>query len=576
MIVGNEEAVIERCLDAFAPAFDELCIVRAVGNQTPDQTIERARQWCRRHERLFFADEYTNDPECAGWPHVDDFGAARNRAFDLAMSDWVFWADADDIVKPGCRFERLRELVAAVNAPDVLLCPYDVPGTHKAPLRERVFRRSIRPRWTFPVHENVLLGPEIRTAPAFELVWLHAPLSAKPRSTGRNLAILQHAIRHTATQLYYIHQEHYYAGHRDESKRWGEITARMPGLHPSFAYELQNNLGKTAPSAVEAMENFARAHSILPHCREAIAGMATAALEQGDLVRAETLTEQLIRLPEPPLDRRPWTHELKWYKWAAIDLRARVLRLMHRIAEADQLVAESFGKPVISLIHATRGRNQRAWQCRDHWLSAASDATRIEHIMCVDQDDPDGIGFARQFVHTITPPGGGCVAAWNAGAHVAVGQVLVQLSDDWMPCYGWDTLLLEAIGSDLTRPRVVAVSDGHRTDDLLCMAICTRQRWEQQGRELFSGEYLSMYSDNEFSYRAWSDGVVIDARDRIQFAHLHPAFGQGAWDATYARSNDPQRYATGRATFLHRNPDADPQKWAPLPCVEPPLQSAHS
>ena len=92
------------------------------------------------------------------------------------------------------------------------------------------------------------------------------------------------------------------------------------------------------------------------------------------------------------------------------------------------------------------------------------------------------------------------------------------------------------------------------------MAICTRARWEKQGGELFDPEYESVFSDNEFSHRAWRDGVVIDARKRIEFIHTHPAFQSAPMDATYEHNNKRERYERGNETFKRRNPDAD-TKW---------------
>ena len=91
------------------------------------------------------------------------------------------------------------------------------------------------------------------------------------------------------------------------------------------------------------------------------------------------------------------------------------------------------------------------------------------------------------------------------------------------------------------------------------MAIVSRARWEAQGREMFSPDYESMYSDNEYSFRAHRDGIVIDARS-LTFTHHHPAFGKGQTDETYERQNAPEKYKRGRDTFLRRNPDAE--KWA--------------
>lgn len=179
-----------------------------------------------------------------------------------------------------------------------------------------------------------------------------------------------------------------------------------------------------------------------------------------------------------------------------------------------------------------------------NWLRAADNPDAIEHIFGLDQDDYASAPLAtvRNVVnHPIA--GHGPVGAWNACAAASSGQVLVQLSDDWEPVQGWDTAILSAIG-DTTKSSVLAVSDGHRKDDLLCMAILTRARYKQQGH-LFHPEFFSMHSDNWFSECAFRDGVVIDARDCITFEHMHPAFGKAEVDETYARSNDSYRYKTG-------------------------------
>ena len=80
-------------------------------------------------------------------------------------------------------------------------------------------------------------------------------------------------------------------------------------------------------------------------------------------------------------------------------------------------------------------------------------------------------------------------------------------------------------------------------------------RLEAQGDLFFDG-YESVFSDNEFSHRAWRDGIVIDARDRFRFEHQHPAFGKAQMDATYAHNNSRDRYVAGEAIFKTRNPDA--------------------
>src|SRR6201999_4037305 len=103
----------------------------------------------------------------------------------------------------------------------------------------------------------------------------------------------------------------------------------------------------------------------------------------------------------------------------------------------------------------------------------------------------------------------------------STGDVLVQLSDDWTPTDGWDEEFVRRL-RDVSQPAVLRPSDGHRRDDLLCMAILTRARFVQQGEFLHSG-YLGVFSDDEFSFQAFLDGVVIDARDLV-LTHHHPHY----------------------------------------------------
>ena len=83
-----------------------------------------------------------------------------------------------------------------------------------------------------------------------------------------------------------------------------------------------------------------------------------------------------------------------------------------------------------------------------------------------------------------------------------------------------------------------------------------RARYERQGGEMFHAGYASVFSDNEFSHRAFKDGVVIDKRSELVFDHHHPAFGKGKMDATYQHTNAADRYKAGEALFKARNPDA--------------------
>jgi len=208
--------------------------------------------------------------------------------------------------------------------------------------------------------------------------------------------------------------------------------------------------------------------------------------------------------------------------------------------------------PKISVCHATRGRPEQAIGCRQLWMAKASDPWAVEWIFSVDDDDATAAKL-KAFQPVSGP--GGCVAAWNRAAEKARGDILVQGSDDWDPPQDWDKILLDRIG-DTSKPSVLAISDGHRKDDLLCMAILTRARWEQQGRVMFAPEYdeaSGIYSDNEFSLRAHRAGVIIQAKD-VVFTHNNPLWSQTPPDDEYRRHNSKANYEKGEAIFKARNP----------------------
>jgi hypothetical protein len=211
--------------------------------------------------------------------------------------------------------------------------------------------------------------------------------------------------------------------------------------------------------------------------------------------------------------------------------------------------------PKISLLHATRGRPQQALEAREKWLAAATSPKHIEHIFGVDGDDePTQRAVARLPHRVVAEKGGGCVAAWNLAAQASSGDILVQLSDDWTPVAGWDEEFARRLRA-VDQPGVLRISDGHRRDDLLCMAILTRARLRQQGEFLHAG-YVGIYSDDEFSFRAYQEGVVIDARDLV-LTHDHPNYNPAVeMDETYLNQNSTERDKSGRRLFLKRNPRA--------------------
>ena len=91
MIVKNEEAVLDRCLGSVADLVEEIIIV---DTGSTDRTKE-------------IAAGYTDKIYDFQWIH--DFSAARNYAFSLASCDYIYSADADEVLDAENR-ERFRTL----------------------------------------------------------------------------------------------------------------------------------------------------------------------------------------------------------------------------------------------------------------------------------------------------------------------------------------------------------------------------------------------------------------------------------------------------------------------------------
>ncbi len=147
MIVRNEEAVLQRCLDSVKDLVDELVIV---DTGSTDRTRE-------------IAAAYT--PHVYDFPWIDDFSAARNFAFDQATREYCMWLDADDLFEEKDR-EAFREMKERLTSEvDAVMLPYHIAfdETGKPTFsyeRERIVRRGMF-RWQGRVHETIPVGGQV-------------------------------------------------------------------------------------------------------------------------------------------------------------------------------------------------------------------------------------------------------------------------------------------------------------------------------------------------------------------------------------------------------------------------------
>jgi len=667
LIAGNVEEYIERCLKSFAPIADEICLVRAIGNLVPDRTIEIAERvaqasslagkatgtdcptfrWAEYENKGKFrhviTQEEIDNPEnptlrydqsqlgqviegdTSDWPHLDDFAAARQQSFDMAAGDYIFWVDTDDVLKEGAEFVRLH---ADRYSYPVFMFPYDIFGRGVDFTRERMILRGSG-KWTFPVHECFKFNnPNIQGIQDDRVVVQHLPHTSKTGSNDRNLRIMEAIPEKDLTPglLYHLHGELLgMPGRQQEAIKYAKKALECKDLGRPERYEIFLNLGRMAQAPNEARALFHQAYMVDPCRREALGLLTCSALDYQYYPEAMAYSRQMLATTKPA--RESWNDRNGAYDWLGIDIYTQALRMNGEMAEAERCrkrLLERAETPIISLIHATRGRARQASIARKLWFDLAEHPEAIEHIFVFDEDDEDSAPLKRMH-HLIVPKGGGCVNAWNSGAIVSTGDIIIQMSDDWMPLPRWDTLILERFGragsplpadgpgaqrSDapyLDVPRVLAVSDGHRKDDLLCMAIMTRAYFCLD-YFMFHPLFWGVYSDNWFTKEAYRRGMVIEARDLV-FTHNHPLFnGQNsqkkggdatmtagstkvdssipsqsdaaptvqpagaALDTTYALQNAPRRYVEGKAvldylsasTLQPFNPST-PTDWSTIP-----------
>ena len=176
MIVKNEEKVLARCLNSLAGIAEETIIV---DTGSTDATKEIARR-------------YTDKVYDFEW--IDDFAAARNFSFSKAGMEYIYVADADEVLDEPerQRFLQLkRTLDRSVEIVQMLYTNQLEFGTtynYDEELRPKLYRRLREFVWQEPLHEAVRLEPVILDT---NIRVRHAPVSTHAE---RDFSVITRAI----------------------------------------------------------------------------------------------------------------------------------------------------------------------------------------------------------------------------------------------------------------------------------------------------------------------------------------------------------------------------------------------
>lgn len=202
MIVKNEERILARCLDSVKDLVDEIVIVDT-GSTDATKRI---------------AAEYTDKIYDFVW--IDDFSAARNFAFSKASEEYIYSADADEVLSEENRqrFRLLKEtLLPEIEIVQMKYGNQLQNGTvynFDEEYRPKLFRRLRNFVWEEPIHEMVRLEPVVYDS---GIVITHMP---EENHAGRDLGNFRKQIaagRQLSRRLYGMYaRELFLAGEKSD------------------------------------------------------------------------------------------------------------------------------------------------------------------------------------------------------------------------------------------------------------------------------------------------------------------------------------------------------------------------
>ncbi|NBV72540.1 MAG: hypothetical protein EBR60_10980, partial [Burkholderiaceae bacterium] len=479
------------------------------------------------------------------WPHIDDFATARNTALGACSNEWCLWVDADDVMaEDGARVvEEAIDLAVEKDAHLVAL-RYDVQNAGLLPLREEISKRGTC-SWKNRIHEMLVTKEPNKTIGVDKIFRIHKPNGYKSKSAERNFNILADTLSTAPNALYYQAQEYFLSNQMDKCIDSSLRALTFSELEDTLRYDVLCNLGRCVPDN-ERLSYLGQAVALQPDRREAYFYIANHWAGKGNWLKSYGSARACMTLHRPKAHY--WNLVEAIYNWQAMDLYETASVCVGEAGEVEK-IKKMRPAPKISIIHATKGRPQIAWQKRWQWLSLAQKPLEVEWLFMVDHDE--AVDYTPHQAIRVNP--GGIVNAWNAGAKLAKGDIIIQMSDDWTPPRHWDALISTAMG-DTAGEKVLAVSDGLRQDKLLCMAILTQSRLKKQGGYMFHPDYQEsdgIYGDNEHTDKAYEDQVIVEAR-HIQFKHENPMFTGGNPDELLKNHNKPEHYQKGKAIYEKR------------------------
>jgi hypothetical protein len=344
LIAGPAEGeILFRLIQSAKGLWDEVIVVAATGSQ-PHDNLKKALQDAAGDAGTFAV--YTNAPENSGWPHIDNFAAARNQAFSLARGKYVIWADCDDIF-PGYQAAAHRAAIEdreqGQETWDLLVTSYDVQNAGMRNVtRERIFRRrddgTLGVFWERAVHERIKPQPGLKIAVAKHLQILHAPVGPKTSSKERNHRILGRALEGIGMSIYYVAQEYFLKNDYQAAIGPCLLALEHADVGGTEKFQLHCQASMMLADRTRRLEHIGKAITLCPLRREALGLLATDRMDHGDFATAYHILKQVDAMPSTA----DWNQENRWYKHLPRQLMAQCLRALGQPEDAKALAREGF------------------------------------------------------------------------------------------------------------------------------------------------------------------------------------------------------------------------------------------
>lgn len=313
MIVKNEEQILARCLDSIADLMDEIIIV---DTGSTDRTKEIARA-------------YTSQIFDYEWK--DDFADARNYSFSKATKDYIYCADADEVLDEmnRQRFLALKQVLEGeADVVQMYYCnqlQYNTVYNYDREYRPKLYKRLRTFRFEDPIHEMVRLDPIVYDS---DIEIMHMP--AAPHG-ARDIRNFEKMIR--------------------EGKR---VSKRLHGMYAKelFIAGREEDFARAKVFFLGSVEDESRS---MEELQQAFCVLARAARLEGDLdtffkytmrsVASEGCAEICCELGDYYSGKSDYAEAAMWYSNAAYETECILNRKYQEVYPLERLMEcyEAFG-----------------------------------------------------------------------------------------------------------------------------------------------------------------------------------------------------------------------------------------